>query len=191
MILSVLLRKMRSILFLSLRRIRSFGYRVLHVFWGTNMVLGNNVSFGKGVKIRTTDGGKITIGDNVAIDDYAVISAFYGRISIENNSYIGVGTHIVAIEDIVISDGALIAAYCIIRDMTHGMASDRPMYKQKSTSKPIFVGKDVWLGAHVVITAGSKINDGCVIGANGVVTSEIPQGVVAIGQPAKPVGERH
>ena len=47
------------------------------------------------------------------------------------------------------------------------------------------IGDNVWLGAHVVVTSGVTIGRRAVIGANSVVTSDIPEFCVAAGAPAR------
>lgn len=54
-----------------------------------------------------------------------------------------------------------------------------------STSKPINIGNDVWIGANATICPGVTIGDGTVIGAGSVVVKDIPSGVVAAGNPCK------
>ena len=54
-----------------------------------------------------------------------------------------------------------------------------------STSKPITIGKNVWIGANCTICPGVTIGDNTVIGAGSVVTKSIPEGVVAVGNPAR------
>lgn len=56
-----------------------------------------------------------------------------------------------------------------------------------STSKPIYLEDDVWLGANVVVCGGVTIGKGSVIGAGSVVTHDIPAGVVAAGVPCRPI----
>lgn len=51
--------------------------------------------------------------------------------------------------------------------------------------KPTIIGNDVWCGANVVILQGVEIGDGAVIGANAVVTKDIPPYAIAVGIPAK------
>ena len=60
-----------------------------------------------------------------------------------------------------------------------------------STSKPITLEDDVWIGANTVVCGGVTIGKGSVIGAGSVVTRDIPAGVVAAGVPCRvlrPVG---
>lgn len=54
-----------------------------------------------------------------------------------------------------------------------------------STSKPINIGDDVWIGANATICPGVTIGNGTVIGAGSVVTKDIPSGVVAAGNPCR------
>lgn len=56
-----------------------------------------------------------------------------------------------------------------------------------STSKPIRLEEDVWIGANAVVCGGVTIGKGSVIGAGSVVTHDIPAGVVAAGIPCRPI----
>jgi acetyltransferase-like isoleucine patch superfamily enzyme len=57
-------------------------------------------------------------------------------------------------------------------------------------TKPAIIGSDVWCGANVVIMQGIKVGDGAVIGANAVVTHDIPDYGIAVGIPAKVIKYR-
>ena len=66
------------------------------------------------------------------------------------------------------------------------------MYAQQraeaiTTSAPITLEDDVWIGANVVICGGVTIGKGSIIGAGSVVTRDIPEGVVAAGTPCHPL----
>ena len=52
------------------------------------------------------------------------------------------------------------------------------------------VGNDVWIGQNAVILPGVHIGDGCIIGANAVVASDVPPYSIAVGNPAKVVRKR-
>ena len=56
-------------------------------------------------------------------------------------------------------------------------------------AKPIKVGNTVWIGGNVCVMPGVTIGDNVVIGGGSVVTKDIPSGVVAVGNPCKPVKE--
>ncbi len=53
------------------------------------------------------------------------------------------------------------------------------------TSKPITLEEDVWIGANTVVCGGVTIGKGSIIGAGSVVTKDIPEGVIAVGNPCK------
>ncbi len=58
---------------------------------------------------------------------------------------------------------------------------------------PVHIGKNCWLGAGVIVLPGVTIGDNSVIGAGSVVTKDIPENVVAVGNPCKvlrPINER-
>lgn len=58
---------------------------------------------------------------------------------------------------------------------------------------PVHIGKNVWIGAGVIILPGVTVGDNTVIGAGSVVTKDIPSDVVAAGNPCRvlrPIGEK-
>ena len=60
-------------------------------------------------------------------------------------------------------------------------------------NRDIRIGRNVWIGAGVIVVPGVTIGDNSVIGAGSVVTRDIPEGVVAVGNPCRvlrPIGER-
>lgn len=57
---------------------------------------------------------------------------------------------------------------------------------------PVHIGKNCWLGAGVIVLPGVTIGDNVVVGAGSVVTKDLPDNVVAVGNPCKvlrPVGD--
>lgn len=134
--------------------------------------------------------------DHVTVDDGAY---FYqnvtlwgpGRIHIGKNTGIGINTVIYATESVSVGDNTIIAANCYIIDSNHGITRDELIRNQKSTVKgPVIIGRDVWLGAGAKVLSGVHIGDGAVIGAQSVVTHDIPENAIAVGIPAKVIGYR-
>ena len=54
---------------------------------------------------------------------------------------------------------------------------------------PVYIGKNCWLGAGVIVLPGVTIGDNTVIGAGSVVTKDIPSNVVAVGNPCRVLRE--
>lgn len=100
--------------------------------------------------------------------------------------------HIVATESVTIGDDVLMASKIFITDCSHGsfdggpdMTPHVPPANRPLVTAPVVIEDRVWLGDGVVIMPGVRIGAGSVIGANAVVTRDIPPGCVAAGMPAR------
>lgn len=110
------------------------------------------------------------------------------KLQLGKNCKLGDNVHIAASERVTIGDDCLMASFVYISDTNHGTGEDDPMTPPDErilTSEPVEIGKCVWLGEGVAVLPGSKIGDGCIIGAHAVVKGEIPPYTVAAGTPAK------
>lgn len=85
---------------------------------------------------------------------------------------------------ITIGDDAFIAPQAQLITENHGLEPDRRRY---ITSRPIIIGKNVWIGAGAIILPGVHIGDGAVVGAGSVVTKDVPANTVVAGNPTKPI----
>lgn len=84
-----------------------------------------------------------------------------------------------------IGDNSIIGFETVILTSTHRHEQkDVPIRKQGMFSKPIIIGNDVWIGARAIIMPGITINDGAIIGANSVVTKDVPAHAIVGGIPA-------
>jgi len=92
---------------------------------------------------------------------------------------------------VVIGSNVLIAPrVSIIATMHNFKDKDVLVRDQGVRYADVVIGDDVWIGSGAIIMPGVKIEKGAVIGANAVVTKDIPEYCVAIGIPAKIVGKR-
>lgn len=114
-------------------------------------------------------------------------------IKVGNGVNVGQFCHIGAINGINIDDGVLMGSKVYISDHMHGNPqifslippAKRPLYSKGK----IHIGKNVWLGDNVVVMPGVSIGENSIVGANSVVTKDIPDNVVAAGVPAKVIRE--
>jgi len=111
---------------------------------------------------------------------------------IGDNCSIGEYAQITAINKITIGDGLLTGRYVYIGDNSHGGLSREeaivPPVRRKLKSKAeIKIGRNVWIGDKVTILGGVSIGDNAIVGANSVVTKDVPSNCVAVGMPARVV----
>jgi acetyltransferase-like isoleucine patch superfamily enzyme len=102
------------------------------------------------------------------------------------NVFIGRNTYLGAWKPISIGSDTLIGAYCYIISANHRFAApDVPVRMQGYDGAPITIGRNVWLGAHVIVLPGVIIGDNAVVGAGSVVTTSVPEGEIWAGVPAR------
>lgn len=133
----------------------------------------------------------ISIGNNVFIADGAWLfgSEFKNNtLTICNGTNIGHFSHIVAQYDVFIDKNVLIADKVFITDVSHTYDNFTvPVLKQPvKYIGNVYIGEGSWIGENVCI-CGASIGKHCVIGANSVVTHDIPDFSVAVGCPAEVV----
>jgi acetyltransferase-like isoleucine patch superfamily enzyme len=121
--------------------------------------------------METGLGGFLRVGDN---------SSIHPRCQLNAN-----------VSSIIIGSGVMISPSCALYSYNHGIAPGKPIRKQPLETKGgIVIDDDAWLGFGVIVLDGVRIGKGAVIGAGSVVTSDIPDGAIAVGNPARVVKMR-
>ena len=139
---------------------------------------------------------QIKIGVNTSINDFCTIVAINDFQNTLDNSYliIGENTYIGEYNNIRAGGGSIeignncsISQHVSIIASNHGI-SNKLMIKQQKWSinnNYIKIFDDVWIGANSVILPGVTISKGVVVGAGSVVTKDIPEYAIVVGNPAK------
>ena len=70
------------------------------------------------------------------------------------------------------------------------MHPSKPVYQQPVTSKGITIGKDVWIGSHIVVLDGVTVGSHAVLAAGAVVTKDVPDWTVVGGNLARKIRDR-
>jgi acetyltransferase-like isoleucine patch superfamily enzyme len=114
-----------------------------------------------------------------------------GQVLIGDRVIFGHHCTLCAIESITIGEDSMIGEMVSIRDHDHKFSDlAQPIREQGMKSAPVHIGRDVWIGGKATIIKGVSIGDGAVIGANAVVTKNVPDRAIAVGVPAHIVGYR-
>ncbi|MBN1997967.1 acyltransferase [candidate division KSB1 bacterium] len=175
--------------------------------------VGRNVVFGMNVTLRHPE--KITIGDNVVIDDNCLLDAkgseksgikigsgiFLGRntivsckdgtIEIGDGSNIGFNCEIFSASRVVLGKNSLLAAYCYVVGGQHTFdRTDISVLEQERKSVGITIDDNVWFGAGVKVMDGVHIGRDTVVGAAALVRDDLPEFSICVGIPAKVVKSR-
>lgn len=157
---------------------------------------GKGLSVGKSFYIL---GGKcIIVGNKVSFGNHCVLTAWTSyagikmapSIKIGNDSHFGEYNHITSINSITIGNGVLTGRWVTITDNAHGKTDydslQIPPAKRIMYSKgKVVIGNNVWIGDKATILPGVTIGDGVIVGANSVVTKDIPDYCIVAGNPAR------
>ena len=132
--------------------------------------------------------GRLELGEHVLFEPGVWLTATAaGVIRIGAGSFLNLGVQVAAVGLVEIGEHCMFANGCFVTDANHRFDdARRPVPWQGFTSKgPTRIGSNVWCGANVVITSGVTVGDRCVIGANSVVTRDLPPFSIAAGAPAR------
>lgn len=88
------------------------------------------------------------------------------------------------------SDTSLAHGVSIMSETHNTSDKEIPFKNQGMTYKPVVIGEDTWVGAKVTIMAGVTIGNKAIVGANSVVTKDVPDYAVVAGAPARVIKYR-
>lgn len=137
----------------------------------SRMQFGQHFIAGRGLWLQTIGEGRLIVGDNVNMSDWV---------------------HVGALTMVRIGNGCLFGSKVMITDHSHGTVFDvcetaapiRPDARALVSKGPVVLEDNVWLGDAVVVLAGVYIGTNAIVGANSVVTGNIPSNTVWAGCPA-------
>lgn len=139
---------------------------------------------------------KIEIGNNVRIDDFCVLSAGAGGISIGRNIHIAVYSSLIGSGKIVLSDFSNISSRVSIyssNDDYTGIAMTNPTISAEFTNvthADVIIGRHVIIGSGSIILPGVVIGEGAAIGALSLVKKDCEAFTTYAGHPLKRLSER-
>lgn len=149
-------------------------------------------SYGRKVKIsryaKIYSPETISIGDNVRIDDFCILS---GKIQIGSNIHIAAYVALYGAGGIVMEDFTGISARSTVYSAMDDFSGDfliGPIHNSSVTNvqrQKVVIERFSQVGAHCVLFPGVRLEEGSVVGAMSLVNNNIPQWSIFVGQPAK------
>lgn len=145
----------------------------------------DRVRFGRSVSLLD---GELTCyrGGEIVIGDYSWMSL---RGQIISTSSVTIGRYCIIARDVYISDtnehplDAGIRRRETLDYVERGVIPDR----STSSSAPVSIGDDVWIGERAIILRGVAIGDRSIVAAGSVVTRSVPPDTIVAGNPARPI----
>ncbi len=131
--------------------------------------------------------GQITIGNYVSIGRYTTVCSKNGEIKLGDGVNVGSYCRIATQSKVEIGESVLIAAYSYIGPGNHQAADgETPLIEREMEIKGgVKIGAHAWIGAHTTILDGVTIGERAIIGAHSLVRSDVPDGAIVAGVPAK------
>ena len=139
---------------------------------------------------------KISLGNNVRIDDFSVLSAGLGGISIGNHIHIAVFSLLIGAGKIILSDFCNISSRVSIyssNDDYSGSTMTNPTLPSQYTGvthADVLLDKHVIVGCGSVILPGITLEEGVAVGALSLVTKDCKAFGIYAGNPARRIKER-
>lgn len=157
-----------------------------------NVIVQGLVFLDRGVTIQARPGyGRLILGSWIHIGAGSAIRCHEGTMRIGDKCIIGRDVSINCYLDVDIGAASMIADWVYIADFDHRFDDLQvPIKDQGIVKDRISIGRDVWIGTKSTVVRGVRIGDGAVVGANSVVTRDLPARGIAVGSPARVVRTR-
>ncbi len=143
------------------------------------------------VSMTLESGGEIGIDKGCRLRPYISLECWGGKITIGHHTWINCFTRIASRNSIKIGAQCFIGEGVSIHDFSHiHTSSNKLIAEQGFEDSEVVIGDDCLIGAKVTIRPGVNIGTGAVIGANTVVTTDVPEYAVFVGIPGKVIKYR-
>ncbi|MGT2658607.1 acyltransferase [Streptococcus saliviloxodontae] len=119
---------------------------------------------------------RVVLGEGTIWRNRVVIHAMdHGRVSIGKNCFLNYGSTIFAKESVSIGDDTIMGENVKIYDHNHRFNLEAQLIREQGDiTSPVKIGRNCWISSNVMILKGVTVGDNVVIGANCVITEDIP-----------------
>ena len=141
---------------------------------------------GPGLELQIARDAQVEFGRFVWLGHGTKIRCHEGLVEIGAKTVIGQECTISAYRRVRIGEQCVIADRAMFIDFDHGVVEvERPIRKQGIYTRAVEVGSNVWIGYGACILRGVSVGDNSIVGANSVVTRDVPANAVVAGIPAR------
>lgn len=157
--------------------------------------IGSNIKISQDARVY--DPQNVSIGNNVRIDDFAILSASNGWIEIGDHIQICHNSHLAGANGITIMDFSSMAANTIIYSSSDDYSGDYltsqvlPKQYTNDLGGPVIIGQHTIIGAGCTILGGVNIGEGCSIGAMSLILKDLDPWGIYVGVPARKLKDRN
>lgn len=152
----------------------SYILKPMRIIGKKNIYIGDNCSILHQARIETVSGWEDT--------------SFHGEVRIGNRTSIEQNCHIIAADKLEIGDNCVLSSNVYVADCGHscdimeGSVMQQPLFVKKTS-----IGEGCFIGTGAKIMPGVKLGKYVVVGANAVVTKDVPDYTMVAGVPAAPI----
>jgi acetyltransferase-like isoleucine patch superfamily enzyme len=141
---------------------------------------------GPGVRLEIERGAKLKLGRWSWLGHGTKIRVHEGAVEIGAKTVLGQECTISAFQHISLGRECIVADRVMLIDFDHGVVEvERPIRMQGIYKRDVRVGHNCWVGYGACVLRGATVGDNCVIGANTVITRDVPDNAVVAGAPAR------
>lgn len=146
----------------------------------------------RGVELYARRGyGRLVLGRWIHLGVDTALRCHEGTLSLGDKSVLGRHVSVNCYLDVEIGAAALFADDIYVSDFDHNFGDlTRPIKDQGIAKARVRIEPDVWIGTKATVARGVVIGEGSVVGANAVVTRDLPPYSVAVGVPARVIKDR-
>ena len=174
----------KRVLFLAMHPVKTRPRCWLRCFRFLYMKKGKKSVIYRSVRKDIVPFNTFVMGSYSVIEDYAIINNAVGDIVIGNHTRIGVGNTIIG--PVTIGNKVNLAQNVVISGLNHNFEDiEKAIAEQGVSTSNTVISSNVWIGANSVVLPGVHVGKHVVVGAGSVVSRDIPDYCVAVGNPAR------
>lgn len=164
----------------------------LNITQNGKVIIGDGVYLRRNVELRAHGEATLKlVGDNRIDRGVRFLASNKAEVIIDQGARIGLYSVLNGGDSIHVGKKVLLSGFVYLQTSMHNHKKGESVQDQGYEHAAVVLEDDVWCGAHVVVLPGVRLEKGCVVGSNAVVTKSYPENEVVGGVPAKKLKDRN